>query len=383
MDETDALIDDLRRYQKEDEAKLLALIMRSEVNDITAAVIKSADLSIFNNILKALRDEQPRLIELMTNVRKKVLNVSCAHFFLQFQVLPALKNDKLNMKFLGDVYSRCCIEIEYFSMNSIVQLGLLCETHIAVADSRSIFWKDLLPCCLRLIVSNEESIEIDGISKTGREYHQQIINGILSKPFNHKTLSSLVGMFREIEMDKKQMSTLLQKICDNLYKMEHSDLAAVSYELFNMTLFNQLVIPVLALDSYFNSNKYNAKFNELCSTNGIDSIDPIAEDGISQTEETICYHFSSITEYTNIQKDLVQSLKVTCMLVCWRSFTKIFSFLIVATRSHSQVHYIAIHFAHFGDCRKDIIASARKPPTVAIADPAASEGSSQEQRTSH
>lgn len=74
-------------------------------------------------------------------------------------------------------------------------------------------------------------------------------------------------------------------------------------------MFSQLIVPILALDQYFWIKCYKKKFIELSSESAFESIDEVADNGIAQTEKTIVYHFQMVTEFTNIEKDLVNALK--------------------------------------------------------------------------
>lgn len=78
---------------------------------------------------------------------------------------------------------------------------------------------------------------------------------------------------------------------------------------FNLALFNKLIIIVLALDSYFFEKRYKQKFSEMESELDLDSIDETAEKGIIETEELVLYHFQNVTEFTSIEKDIVNALK--------------------------------------------------------------------------
>ena len=98
------------------------------------------------------------------------------------------------------------------------------------------------------------------------------------------------------------------KICDNFSNVPHDDISGLALACFNLALFNRLIIPVLALDTYFFNKRYKKKFIEMGSAD-LDSIDEIAEKGIIETEENVIFHFQHVTEFTSIEKDIVNSLK--------------------------------------------------------------------------
>lgn len=101
---------------------------------------------------------------------------------------------------------------------------------------------------------------------------------------------------------------LLGKICDNFSNVRHEDISGLAHACFNLALFNRLIVPVLALDSYFFKKRYKSKFVELGSED-LNSIDEVAEKGIIETEENVIFHFQHVTEFTSIEKDIVNALK--------------------------------------------------------------------------
>lgn len=115
--------------------------------------------------------------------------------------------------------------------------------------------------------------------------------------------------YREIPLNKLQNELLLGKICDNLSNVRQEDISGLALACFNLALFNRLVIPILALDSYFYNKRYRKKFLEMESESDMNSIDETAEKGIIETEENVIFHFQHVTEFTSIEKDIVNALK--------------------------------------------------------------------------
>lgn len=101
---------------------------------------------------------------------------------------------------------------------------------------------------------------------------------------------------------------LLGKICDNFSLVRHEDISGLALACFNLALFNRLIVPVLALDTYFYNKRYKKKFIEM-SSDDLNSIDEVAEKGIVETEENVIFHFQHVTEFTSIEKDVVNALK--------------------------------------------------------------------------
>jgi hypothetical protein len=77
---------------------------------------------------------------------------------------------------------------------------------------------------------------------------------------------------------------------------------------FQITSYNQIIIPLLALDKYFLKRRYKYEFSELETTP--DSVEETSSDGVIQAEETVIYHFQSYAEFTTLEKDITNALKV-------------------------------------------------------------------------
>lgn len=75
-------------------------------------------------------------------------------------------------------------------------MAFFCESCIQFGDSRAYFFKDVLPCILQVLDRDIQPITFDDDTKTSTEYHQIIINGILSKPFKASALPSIANMFK-------------------------------------------------------------------------------------------------------------------------------------------------------------------------------------------
>jgi hypothetical protein len=71
-------------------------------------------------------------------------------------------------------------------------------------------------------------------------------------------------------------------------------------------------VPILALDKYFHTRRYRKEINE--SASDFESIDETADAGIIEIEEIVIYHFQDVAEYTTIERDLTNAIKVTILL---------------------------------------------------------------------
>lgn len=90
--------------------------------------------------------------------------------------------------------------------------------------------------------------------------------------------------------------------------MPPQDIGNLALATFQTALFNQLLVPILALDKYFHKHRYHKEINE--SASDIDSIDDAADAGIIEIEEIVIYHFQDVSEYTTIERDLTNAIKV-------------------------------------------------------------------------
>jgi fanconi anemia group I protein len=105
------------------------------------------------------------------------------------------------------------------------------------------------------------------------------------------------------------MELLMGKVCDNLPNVPQADVPRLALACFKLSLFNKLIISILAFDSYFYHKRYIKKFVEMDSESNVNSIDSTAEKGVIETEENVLFHFQSVTEFTSIEKDIVTGLK--------------------------------------------------------------------------
>lgn len=109
-------------------------------------------------------------------------------------------------------------------------------------------------------------------------------------------------------MTPQQHDLLITKVSDCIAKVKHEDIGNLALATFQTALFNQLLIPIIALDKYFYRHRYRKEINE--SASDIDSIDNTADEGVIETEEIVIYHFQNVAEYTSIERNLTNAIKV-------------------------------------------------------------------------
>lgn len=115
--------------------------------------------------------------------------------------------------------------------------------------------------------------------------------------------------YRDIELTPQQHDILITKVSESMCKVHHQDIGNLALATFQTALFHQLLIPILALDKYFFKQRYRKEISETASD--IDSIDDTTEEGVIETEEIVIYHFQNVAEYTTIERDLTNAIKVS------------------------------------------------------------------------
>lgn len=114
--------------------------------------------------------------------------------------------------------------------------------------------------------------------------------------------------YRDIELSQSQHDALITKVSGLFHDVQPQDIGNLSLATFQTALFNQLLLPILALDKYFHKHRYRKEMNE--SGSDMDSIDEAADAGIIEVEEIVIYHFQDVAEYTTIERDLTNAIKV-------------------------------------------------------------------------
>lgn len=110
-------------------------------------------------------------------------------------------------------------------------------------------------------------------------------------------------------MTPQQHDLLITKVSDCIAKVNHAnDIGNLALATFQTALFSQLLIPIMALDKYFYRHRYRKEIDE--SASDIDSIDNTADEGVIETEEIVIYHFQNVAEYTAIERNLTNAIKV-------------------------------------------------------------------------
>jgi hypothetical protein len=102
----------------------------------------------------------------------------------------------------------------------------------------------------------------------------------------------------------------LAKISKVYCKIKPEDLGNLALVTFQLASYNQLLVPILALDRYFYQRRYKTEFRETFSESS-DDIEMTSEKGVIESEVIIIYHFQTVAECTSMEKDITNSLKVS------------------------------------------------------------------------
>lgn len=225
-------------------------------------------------------------------------------------VLPKLNRDELSLRQYQDFISRFLIQLPNKSLKFIYKLSLLCAECLAIGDQRAPFYKDILPLCLKFLQrGGAKTLETkEGDSITAKEASGAIVNGILKSEFAISTLTTFVSMFKDIEISTAQQELLITKVCGCFDKVGHHEIGNLALVTFQQASYQQMIMPLLALDKYFYKRRYRFILSEYESAP--DDIEETSSEGLFQAEETTIYHFQNTAEFTTIERNITTALKV-------------------------------------------------------------------------
>lgn len=116
-------------------------------------------------------------------------------------------------------------------------------------------------------------------------------------------------------MLKNDKVLVLNKLCENLLKLEPQELPTLAFQLFTLsTTPAQLMIPLISLNQYFQKFLYEKQLDQLSSDSellNIDSIDRFSDSDLLAAQNTILYHLSNCSEYKIGEKEMVQQMRVS------------------------------------------------------------------------
>lgn len=195
--------DILEKFTKNAELRkeLFNSIKSDEISEIIITNVNhptSLGFNVYCSALSLINDEE-KLFEIVENVSQLIFLISINNInnYFNLKILPRLNRDELSVRSLQDFYSRISLELNKKSLNFVVKTAYLCYNSLETGDKRAIFYKDLLPICLKLLARNDSKVvSFKSNDKTCREYRQDIISQVLRKPFCTSIITNLVSMFK-------------------------------------------------------------------------------------------------------------------------------------------------------------------------------------------
>jgi Fanconi anemia group I protein len=223
-----------------------------------------------------------------------------------------MKTIELKTSSLDQVITKIITNLVILKPQHWIPLVKLCQETISQGNPNvCLYFKDLLPAILTRLKDNDKKVTVDGMYVPCKEYYTRVIGDVLNMNWPVTMLSSIAVMFKNIELTKEQMTKLLAKLCENLRNMDPSNVPGLAHQMFMLCKCSQLIIiPLLALNKYFYLHLYKDSFTELNSEmSDYDSIDRAPAENVQHAEETVIFHFQTVTKYTQIEKDLLAGFK--------------------------------------------------------------------------
>lgn len=117
-------------------------------------------------------------------------------FLVVDYILKCCNRDELNIQSTLDLVTRICVDLETsFKNEHIVQLIESCLDSIRLQGSQTVYWKDLLPQLIHLIMK-VPLLDVNGISMSGLEYRSAIIKNLTLFKWRLEILTPLASMFK-------------------------------------------------------------------------------------------------------------------------------------------------------------------------------------------
>lgn len=214
---------------------------------------------------------------------------------------------------LNDLISRLIVDLHKLTPQHYVELIRQCQDSIALGDPKvCLFYRDLCPPLLKLLKNENRKVNVEGEYVYAKDYYNRAINDILNMKWPKAILTPIAKMFRDVDLSKEQLTKLLAKLCESLRSIDATEIPSLAHQMFYLCRASQLIlIPLLALNKYFYLHHYKQKFLEMDSeVSDYDSIEEAPLKNVNDAEETVIYHFQTVTKYTSIEKDLVAAFKV-------------------------------------------------------------------------
>ncbi|KAH8355258.1 hypothetical protein KR093_009668, partial [Drosophila rubida] len=212
--------------------------------------------------------------------------------------LDGLRTIEMSYKLSVDLITRLHQDLPTFSSDELNWILEHCIDDMRAGDAKCVAWKDLLPETLQVLIAKPRLV-INGIAMAGNELRDSTVRNLCTMRWPSTVLTPIADMFSMLKLNNGERSTVLNKFAGALQELSPMELPALCYQLFSMCQSAaQLIIPLLALEKYFNRNYYKRLFSDMSSNStDFDSIDNYSEKELREAEETVLHHLNYCTMY--------------------------------------------------------------------------------------
>ncbi|XP_031616603.1 Fanconi anemia group I protein [Contarinia nasturtii] len=232
-------------------------------------------------------------------------------FSILMAMLQEMNKVEITSKQTFDLITRTFIELPKLRPQELIQLCQYCVDSLRVGDPKCTGWKELFPELLKLL-SDMPKIIVQNEVKTGSEFCDSQIKNLLASRWPETVLSSIGAMFLEMPIMKNDKLLILNKLCENLMKLEPQELPTLAFQLFTLsTTPAQLMVPLISLNQYFQKYLYQKQLDQSTDSEPLnfDSIDRFSDNDLLAAQNTILYHLSNCSEYKISEKEMVQQIR--------------------------------------------------------------------------
>ncbi|XP_026842269.1 Fanconi anemia group I protein homolog [Drosophila persimilis] len=297
----DSLEQQVRKYGERGQRDELELLIKSTsvkqlTDTLNATISRSEGINFWNYFLLACDTESEE------SKKKRFALVQC--------FMDGLRSVELNYKQSFDLITRLAQDLPTFSADELAWIIEHCVDGMRQGDAKCVGWKDLLPDSLALLSATPRFI-LNGVGTDGTEYRNNTVKSICTMRWPSSILTPIADMFKAINLSNGEILTVLNKFSGALQELSPMELPALCFQLFSMCQnASQLIVPLLALEKYFQRNYYKRLFSDMSSNStDFDSIDPFSDKELREAEETILHHLNYCTMYKLTEKHLAIMLR--------------------------------------------------------------------------
>ncbi|GLH11801.1 Uncharacterized protein GBIM_16546 [Gryllus bimaculatus] len=233
---------------------------------------------------------------------------------LILHVLETMLEKNMSTSEANKIIDCLSCEMIWLSPSQMVRLTQWCVDSIQQSEQKYMAWKVLLPNLLNLL-SDLSKVELSGTEMSGCEYRRQIINTLCNTTWNPNIITSVAGMFTDMQLAPDEHLQVVFKLCQGIEKLEPASLPPLVHQLLLLTKQQHGLPLFLHLQQYFTRGLYN---RIRCGAQESNSGDFISEDVLGsrhelmRAESTILFYINQAANVGNANiKDLLNSLKST------------------------------------------------------------------------